>query len=234
MNNHYKNYVISVKNSNDTKVSQPPYSAVEGLIKFYHSQLRKLAILHKSVNDIHAFEGNISSVNGISDRYEEMLPKMKNIYYLSQEVKGDILEVGFNSGNSALIFLLANPRSKFYAYDMCSHSYVRPCVDYLNSIFNNRITLFPGNSVETLEDNPPPPGVSIFHVDGCHTLHVAESDIKNCLNHADDGAYIIFDDTDQCHLNNLYQKYLKEKLVTDLQLKYKCIRYSHCIGKINK
>ena len=233
MDQRQVNYVNSVKNRTSKQLEKPTFEMIQPLLLFYHEQLLNMAINHISTDDIYAFEGGMSSINGVSNNSTEMLKKMKNIYYLAQECEGDVLEVGFNSGNSAIIFLLANPNLHIYAYDLCCHSYVKPCVDYLNSLFNNRITLIKGNSKDTLK-NIIYTNIQIYHIDGCHNADVVESDMKNVYDVAKDGSYLILDDTDQRVILNEYYKYISSGKICDCKLKFECNKYKHSIGKYIK
>lgn len=105
----------------------------------HHEKLKEIS--HQNFKgDIHGLEGNIYTYNG-ENHLPFMVNKMRHIYELAKECNGDILEIGFNAGNSSLIFLMANPTCKIYAFDICIHSYVKPCVDYLNRHFGNRVIL---------------------------------------------------------------------------------------------
>lgn len=231
MENIYKNYVNSIKSKTSKNIEKPSFDIIKPLLFFYHKQLLKMSVNYISTEDKFAFEGGMSSFNGVSNTPEEMVSKMKNIFYLAQECDGDVLEVGFNAGNSAIIFLLANPNLHIYAYDICYHSYVEPCVKYLNSIFNNRITLIKGNSQETLSGVKNSNNIQIFHMDGCHNESVVKSDMKNLYENAKKGSYLILDDTDQDVILKEYNEYVFKNRIKNCKLKYECKNYKHLIGR---
>lgn len=106
MDDFYKNYVRSVKSGTSFLIEKPSFEVIQPLLFFYHQQLLKMAVKHISTDDLFAFEGGMASFNGTTNSTTEMVNKMKNIFYMAQECKGDVLEVGFNSGNSAIIFYL--------------------------------------------------------------------------------------------------------------------------------
>lgn len=233
MDPYYKNLINRIKQERPYNIELPTFDTLKPLIYFYHKQLLNIAVANISTNDKYAFEGGMASVNGIVDSCNEMENKMKNIFYLAQKCDKNVLEIGFNSGNSAVIFLLANPHIHIYAYDVCYHSYVKPCVEYLNSIFNNRITLIEGDSCETLKNIQcsKPEDIQIYHIDGGHDAHIVESDMRNVYNFAETGSYIILDDTDDMTISSEYLKYTSSNKIKNIQLKYDCIRYKHVIGQ---
>lgn len=230
-----ENYINYVKNQTDTKIEKPAFKHIVCLLMFYQEQLRKLSIKHIQTTDKYAFEGSVYSINGITPT-SKMIGKMKNIFELAQKFEGDVLEIGFNSGNSAVIFLLANPYSTIYAFDICYHSYVKPCVKYLNKMFNNRIVLIEGNSLETIPqaDKKLSFGIDIYHIDGCHNENVMIKDMENCYKLAKDGAYLILDDTDQEPISRCYKTYIKDRKIEDYENKELLGKYKHEIGRYNK
>ena len=186
------------------------FEDIQNTLFFHHENLKQLSI-DLCQHDIVGIEGNIYSYNGI-DHVPSMVNKMKHLFYLAQECEGDVLEIGFNAGNSALIFLMANPKLRVYAFDICIHSYVKPCVDYLNRHFGNRVILMEGDSLETLPKLKKEFGksIGIFHVDGLHTLEGIESDLAQCYRLAWGKSYIAVDDTNIQCIKNEYDKYVQE------------------------
>ena len=80
-----------------------------------------------------------------------MIYKQLNLYSLGRTAK-NILEIGFNTGHSALLFLISNPESKLTCFDIVSHKYTMPCFEYLNSLFPGRINLIAGDSTITVPE----------------------------------------------------------------------------------
>lgn len=123
-------------------------------------------------------EGNYFTLNhNIEVELPELVPKQQNIFSIATNAQ-NILEIGFNAGHSALLFLLANPSSKMTCIDTCSHVYVEPCFNYLKSIFGDRIQLLKGNSkdvVPTLPKNH----YDIAHIDGDHSIDTFKTDFVN-------------------------------------------------------
>jgi predicted O-methyltransferase YrrM len=121
----------------------------------------------------------------------------------------EVVEIGFNSGFSALLMLTANPELKLTCVDICEHKYTEPCFEYLKTIFQDRITLVKGDSTvvlpEVLQSNK---NLTGYIIDGGHGLDVAEQDLQNVIKHANNGAVLCFDDSDFVELRMMLNMYM--------------------------
>lgn len=155
--------------------------------------------------------------------YPEGTNKQRNLASLARR-SNNILEIGVNAGHTCFLMLLVNPRATITALDICNHKYVKPCVRYLNSHFNNRITLIEGNSAETL---PKLKGLfDLFHIDGSHETNIANLDLINCRRLAHSNSYVVMDDTDMPTLKALWQNHLERRHILELKL----LKANHSIG----
>lgn len=110
------------------------------------------------------------------------LPKQANFFHAGSAAK-NIMEIGTNCGYSALIFLLANDTSKLTIFDLGDHAYTRPCVEYLQSVFPNRIKAIYGDSIVTVPQfitENPDEKFDVIHIDGGHGDSQVRGDIANC------------------------------------------------------
>ena len=211
------------------------FEKIESTLMNLHECLKKISIENKGQND--GLEGNIYTYDGMNT-VERMKDKMINLFYLAKECKNDILEIGFNSGNSSLIFLLANPNVKIHAVDICSHAYVQPCVDFLNALFNNRVILYKGDSLQIVRelDRSLSDTISLYHIDGWHALEGIQADMKNCYDLAKNEAFLVVDDVHIVDILNEAKKYesdnkiilLPEKIIKTPE------RFPHLIYSYNK
>ena len=115
--------------------------------------------------------------------------------------------------------LLSNPKLRVVAVDIGIHKYVRPCYDYLVSLFGeDRIKIYWGDSRDMLADknNPDFQEVDLFHIDGGHQVEVASADLKNCYELARNEALVVFDDTNVAWLNALWTSYVEAEKIRDL------------------
>lgn len=109
--------------------------------------------------------------------------------------KNELLEIGFNSGLSALVFLLANENIKVTSVDTSDYLYIIPCYKYMKEVFKDRIDLIKGNSLEILpvllQEKSNFDG---YFVDGCHLEEIVRSDFGNIIKYANSGVEICADD----------------------------------------
>jgi len=166
----------------------------------------------------------------INEKIEELLYKQLNLYSLGRTAK-NILEIGFNAGHSALLFLLANPDSKLLCFDIVSHKYTMPCFEYLNSLFPGRLNIIPGDSTITVPEfykNNITIKFDLIHIDGCHYGEIPKKDLDNCYNLLDNDGILIFDDTQLPNINILLNQNLDKMYEIKL---YDTIIYQHRIFK---
>ena len=224
------NQIVSIYNG-IVFVPQPEYVKK---IADHEDILKRLEeICIESVGSIEV-EGNCFCENkNITNRLSELIPKQMNLYSLGMFAK-NVLEIGFNAGHSALLFLLANPTSKVVCFDICEHPYTIKCFEYLQSIFKDRIELIIGDSTITIPDykqKHPNTIFDVFHLDGSHDVNVAKKDFENAYDITKD--VIIFDDTQDSILSNLLDKFIKNRWVIEIQMR-KTAKYEHrIVRKLN-
>ena len=209
----------------------------ESLMMYLHNKLKEISIKNIGASDPHGLEGNIYTYNG-TDTSDFMKAKMKNLFYLAKECKNDVLEIGFNAGNSTLIFLMANPNIKVHAIDIGIHSYLQPCVDFLNDLFNNRIILYKGDSLKIVSelDKRLSKTIGIYHIDGWHALEGIQADMKNCYDLAENGSYLIVDDVNITDIFQEASKYQKENkiIIRPEKIIETPLHFQHLIYSYNK
>jgi hypothetical protein len=176
-------------------------------------------------------EGNCYYEHVTKNIIIDLIPKQMNHISLGL-VSNAILEIGFNAGHSCLFYLISNPNSTVTIFDTCEHSYTIPCFEYLKNNFPNRLTLIKGDSNLTIPEyhkNNLSKKFDLVHIDGGHDRKTANNDFMNCYKIASNK--IIFDDTDQYHLNELFELYLQNNLIKEVSM-YKTTFYPHRIGKV--
>lgn len=179
---------------------------------FFASYQKNLETLNKIINDVgEPLEGNIFYEHLDRDRLyltERFFPKRAALSMFAMAHK-EVVEIGFNSGFSALLMLTANPKLKLTCVDICEHKYTEPCFQYLKTIFEDRITLVKGDSTvvlpEVLQSNKSLTG---YIIDGGHGLDVAEQDLQNVIKYANNGAVLCFDDSDFVELRMMLNMYM--------------------------
>ena len=210
------------------------------LIEEYESLLIKYNYIFEKMNSFlkendEILEGGCMYEHGYSSCIisNYSLNKQLNLYDLSKNSE-NILEIGFNLGNSALLFLLSNSKSKIICFDICIHKYVKLCFNYLDELFPNRLQLIEGDSTNTVPlfyekkyDNY----FDLIHIDGGHHEHIARQDFLNTYPMAK--RLIIFDDDWLSHLNNLIQTYIQKNIVEEYY-HFKSIKVTHKLLIKNK
>lgn len=142
---------------------------------------------YKKLNIIQ-FEGHCQGV----PKQVELLKKIA----ISDKIK-TVLEIGFNGGHSAEVFLSTNPNIKMVSIDIGIHKYVQEGKKFIDAKFPKRHTLIIGDS-----RNAVPSYISIANdmkfdlifIDGGHQYDVAKSDIINCHKLAHENTIVLMDD----------------------------------------
>ena len=150
-------------------------------------------------------EGNIFYRETITNDFLDKVKNLSNLV-LNKNVR-NIMEIGFNSGFSTLLFLMSNPHLKITCFDLGEHKYTIPCYEKLRETFGSRINLITGDSTTTLQNINEQ--FDLIHIDGGHSTEVAESDIINSYRLSKKGTIFIMDDYDFHNLHNLWDKYIK-------------------------
>ena len=109
-----------------------------------------------------------------------------------------VMEIGFNAGHSAEIFLKTNPNITLVSFDLGCHDYVKVGKEYIDSKYPGRHTLILGDSTKTIpkyiEENPGKTFDLLF-IDGCHEYDFALADMSNCRLLAHKNSIVLLDDT---------------------------------------
>jgi predicted O-methyltransferase YrrM len=137
-------------------------------------------------------DNNINIVEGYSQEVEREIEILKE--QSSKENIKNILEIGFNAGHSAELFL-QNSKANIISFDIGIHHYVDIGYKYLKSIYDKRLELVLGDSNVTVPQLETEIKYDLIFIDGAHTTPIAYNDIKNCkrLSHKD--TILIIDDT---------------------------------------
>ena len=210
------------------KIQINEYKNILNSSKIYFDKLREIC---KEIGE--KVEGNCFTKHlDIDTEIDELIYKQMNHFSLGKNAT-NIMEIGFNAGHSSLLYLLSNPNSKLTIFDSCEHKYAIPCFKYLRSIFPNRLSIFPGNSTQTVpqfHNKYPHTKFDLIHIDGAHFGGIPNRDFYNSLKLASD--IIIWDDTQIGTLNELLNGYINKGLVSEVFL-HKTLVYEHRICKVN-
>lgn len=131
-----------------------------------------------------------------------------------------IMEIGFNAGHSAFLFLIANKTSKIQLFDLGEHSYSKDCFNFLNLMFPGRLSIIWGNSLETIENFNDKPYFDLIHIDGGHQRFIAEADIRNSRRFASCDTLVIFDDILYDPLASLLQELIEINFIKKINFTF--------------
>ena len=153
-------------------------------------------------------EGNLFMKHHDMIYTDDFTSKQQNLVslLLNQNVE-QVMEIGFNSGFSSLLMLIANPYVKLTCVDIGEHKYVKPCFEVLQKEFGERIQLVIGDSVQVLADMALPNKFDMIHVDGGHNTFLTSNDIINAHRLVKPGGVIVLDDYDFEELHRVWDMY---------------------------
>ena len=229
MCNFMNNVMFNMNKNNYLKIQINDYKTILNNNK---NHFDKLYTICKEIGE--EVEGNCFTEHlNIDNTINELIYKQLNHFILGMNAT-NIMEIGFNAGHSSLLYLLANPNSKLTIFDICEHKYTIPCFKYLQSVFPDRLQIFPGDSTKTVPEfytNNSNTKFDLIHIDGAHFGDIPNKDFYNSLKLASD--IIIWDDTQIKTLNDLLNGYIKKGLVSEIFM-YKTLVYQHRICRINQ
>ena len=135
----------------------------------------------------------------ISEGYSQQVPKqVHDLINLTSQPNIKIMEIGFNAGHSADLFLKNNPTATLLSFDLGIHRYVGYGKRYIDINYPNRHTLIIGDSTELVPhfiENNKDTKFDIIFIDGGHDYKIAKLDIENCFKLAHKDTIVILDDT---------------------------------------
>ena len=131
--------------------------------------------------------------------YSQQVPKqVEDLITLTSGSEIHVMEIGFNAGHSAEVFLQNNPTLSLTSFDLGSHPYVSTAKEYIDKTYPNRHILILGDSTISvplyINDNPGKTFDVIF-IDGGHDYQIANADLINCKNLSNKDTVVIIDDT---------------------------------------
>jgi predicted O-methyltransferase YrrM len=131
--------------------------------------------------------------------YSQQVPQqVDDLINLTNKPNINIMEIGFNAGHSAEVFLQNNKDLTLTSFDLGGHNYVATAKEYIDITYPNRHTLILGDSRTTIPiylQNNKDTKFDIIFIDGGHDYEISNADIENCFYFAHNDTIVALDDT---------------------------------------
>ena len=150
---------------------------------------------------------------------EQFIPyksRRRNIARIAPHIES-IIEIGFNAGHSAALWLMMNEKIKYYGIDIAKDEYMKSCSSFMKDKFGDRFNLFIGDSRTEMKsiDKKINQEIDLIHIDGGHSYELADIDLSNSINISKklNTKFILLDDTDDARVRTAANKYIIKGLL---------------------
>ena len=135
-----------------------------------------------------------------------------------------VFEIGLNGGHSSLLMLESNPKLKIVANDIAEfyppcpnihpEVYVPAAAEFLTNNFKDRFTFIKGSCLKKVPEyvSTHKTTFDMVHIDGAKETY--QQDFYNLAPSLSQHAFVVFDDTNIPHVQNMVNNLLKEGFVS--------------------
>ena len=129
---------------------------------------------------------------------QEVKAQVEDLIRLTQAPVKTVMEIGFNAGHSAEVFLENNKDLTLVSFDIGTHSYGAAAKEYIDATYPGRHTIIWGDSTTTVPEyiNANPGKIFDFiFIDGGHQVNTVRANFQNCSFLANADTVVAIDDT---------------------------------------
>ena len=172
--------------------------------------------------------------------------QVEDLIILTNKPNLNVMEIGFNAGHSAEVFLQNNKELTLTSFDLGGHDYVMTAKEYIDATYPNRHILILGDSRTTIPiylENNKDIKFDIIFIDGGHEYEIAKADMENCFHLAHKDTIVILDDTIfkqgweagwTIGPTRTWMEHLQQNKIVELNRKDYCSGHGMSWGKYNK
>ena len=143
---------------------------------------------------VYVMEGNVQEIQEQMNEIISLIQHKPNI---------QVMEIGFNAGHSADMFLYHNETLQLWSFDLGEHDCCKKAKTYIDNMYPSRHTLILGDSKTTIPlfvKQHPEKQFDLIFIDGGHLYETVKADLTNSYQHlAHKETIIMMDDTMYSH-----------------------------------
>lgn len=178
------------------------------------------------VNSQALLEGNCFYHHRTLNIYPDLYNKQLNLFWCGKEAAENICEIGFNAGHSSMLMLLGRNEKpvNFTIFDIGHHPYTKPCFEYIQSKFQfanfeyveGDSTVIMPTWIENHKEKMHT--YDVVHIDGGHSEHCIQNDMKNTDLLVKKDGIVIVDDTNNATINSYVDTYISSGNYVEVNL----------------
>jgi len=212
---------ISTSKNNDINIKNKPCND----INIKSQDINKTTLIQQNEMDLFFEKCNNANL-GTHLQYNPKQIEFFTQFISTKNIK-TVMEIGFNFGYSANIFLKSNENISLVSFDIANHSYVDIGKTYIDKTYPDRHTLIKGDSRKTVlnyfQQNPDKKFDLIF-IHGGHYGNIPQIDLTNCRLFAHKNTIVVMNDVKYKNIeswnikpNEAWSKFIEKNYIDELK-----------------